>query len=109
MIYTIRNEILLLLIFNLSCSGENIEIERPNVVWMVAEDLGPYISPFGDSTVVTPNLDRLAEEGIRYTNVYSVSGVCSPSRASIVTGMYPTSIGAHHMRTLSQQPAAKKK
>ena len=109
MIYTIRNEILLLLIFNLSCSGENIEIERPNVVWMVAEDLGPYIPPFGDSTVVTPNLDRLAKEGIRYTNVYSVSGVCSPSRAAIVTGMYPTSIGAHHMRTLSQQPAAKKK
>ena len=51
----------------------------------------------------------MADEGVRYTNVYSVSGVCSPSRASIVTGMYPTSIGAHHMRTLSQQPEAKKK
>tara|TARA_Y100000590_G_scaffold469958_1_gene660952 strand:+ start:10465 stop:12183 length:1719 start_codon:yes stop_codon:yes gene_type:complete len=80
-----------------------------NIVWLVAEDLGPYIPSFGDSTVSTPSLDRLAREGVCYTNVYSVSGVCSPSRASLVTGMYPSSIGAHHMRTLSQQPAAREK
>ena len=80
-----------------------------NIIWLVAEDLGAYIPSFGDSTINTPNLDRLADEGVRYTNVYSVSGVCSPSRAALVTGMYPSSIGAHHMRTLFQQPAAKKK
>ncbi len=71
----------------------------PNIVWLVAEDLSPIIPPFGDSTVETPNLSRLAAEGIRYTNFYSVSGVCAPSRAAIATGMYPSSIGAHHMRT----------
>ncbi|HHP7242653.1 MAG TPA: sulfatase [Cyclobacteriaceae bacterium] len=81
--------------------------KRPNILWLVAEDLSPYIPPFGDSTVQTPNLSRLAKEGVRYTNVFSVSGVCSPSRAAIATGMYPTSIGAHHMRTLSQTPEAK--
>ena len=106
---TIKSSILLLLGLIISCSDEKNLANRPNIVWLVAEDLGLYIPPFGDSTIVTPNLSRLADEGVRYTNVYSVSGVCSPSRASIVTGMYPTSIGAHHMRTLSQQPAAKKK
>ena len=105
----IKSSIFLFLVFLKSCSDEKKLIKRPNIVWLVAEDLGLYIPSFGDSTISTPNLSRLADEGVRYTNVYSVSGVCSPSRASIVTGMYPTSIGAHHMRTLSQQPAAKKK
>ena len=88
---------------------ESIESkDKFNVLWLVAEDLGPYIPPFGDSTIKTPHLSRLAAEGVRYNNVFSVSGVCSPSRAALATGMYPTSIGAHHMRTLYQQPAAKK-
>lgn len=73
--------------------------ERPNIVWLVAEDMGPFIPPFGDSTIATPNLSRLASDGVRYTRVYSPSGVCAPSRAAIATGMYPTAIGAQHMRT----------
>ena len=73
--------------------------ELPNIIWLVAEDLSPIIPPFGDSTVQTPNLSRLAAEGVRYTNFYSVAGVCAPSRAGIATGMYPSSIGAHNMRT----------
>lgn len=103
-----RSSILFFLLI-IACSNEKNIDKRPNIIWLVAEDLGLYIPSFGDSTITTPNLSRLAEEGVRYNNVYSVSGVCSPSRASIVTGMYPTSIGAHHMRTLSQQPAAKEK
>ncbi len=73
--------------------------ERPNIVWIVAEDLGPYLPSFGDSTIETPNLSRLAAEGVRYTHVFSPSGVCAPSRAALATGMYQNSIGAHHMRT----------
>ena len=73
--------------------------ERPNIVWIVAEDLSPYLPMYGDSTVATPNLSRLAKEGVKYTNVYSPAGVCAPSRAAIATGMYPTRIGAMHMRT----------
>ncbi len=71
---------------------------QPNMVWLVAEDLSPIISAYGDSTVSTPNLDRLAREGVRYTNVYSPSGVCAPSRCALTTGMYPSSIGGHNMR-----------
>jgi N-sulfoglucosamine sulfohydrolase len=73
--------------------------ERPNILWLVTEDMGAYIPPFGDSTIVTPNLSRLAKEGVIFPNVYSPSGVCAPSRAAIATGMYPSSIGANHMRT----------
>ena len=72
---------------------------RPNILWLVAEDMSPYIPAFGDSTIRTPNLSRLAEEGIRYTNVYSPSGVCAPSRFALATSVYPTSAGAHNMRT----------
>lgn len=75
--------------------------QRPNILWLVTEDMGPYIEPFGDMTLATPNLSRLAREGVVYPNLYSTSGVCSPSRAAIATGMYPTSIGANNMRVNS--------
>ncbi len=71
---------------------------KPNIVWIVAEDLSPILPAYGDSTVKTPNIDRLAKEGVVYTNVFSPSGVCAPSRCAIATGMYPSSIGGHNMR-----------
>ncbi len=75
--------------------------ERPNILWLVIEDMSPTLPPYGDTTIETPNISRLAQEGVTYTNVYSPSGVCSPSRASLALGMYPSSIGANHMRTTS--------
>ena len=82
--------------------SSSIELpERPNILWLVTEDMGAYIPPFGDLTVKTPNLTRLANEGVIYPNLYSTSGVCAPSRAAIATGMYPSSIGGNHMRTSS--------
>ncbi|CAM4221218.1 sulfatase [Zobellia nedashkovskayae] len=75
--------------------------KRPNILWLVTEDMGPYLPSFGDSTIVTPNLSRLAKEGVVYSNLYSTSGVCAPSRAAITSGMYSTSFGANGMRTTS--------
>ncbi len=72
---------------------------RPNVLWLVAEDLSPYIPAFGDSTIVTPNLDRLANEGVCYDYFFTPHPVCAPARASIITGMYANHIAASHMRT----------
>ncbi|MDX2019797.1 MAG: sulfatase [Deltaproteobacteria bacterium] len=72
---------------------------RPNIVWLVAEDIGPHFAAYGDRTVKTPHIDRLAAEGVTYTNAFAVVGVCAPSRASIITGKYPTRIGAQNMRT----------
>ncbi len=71
---------------------------RPNIVWIMAEDINLHLGCFGEKLVHTPNIDRLAANGIRCTNAYTVSGVCAPSRASIITGMYSTAIGTQHMR-----------
>ncbi|WP_082026636.1 sulfatase [Flammeovirga sp. OC4] len=91
-----------LLVSGNTTSAQNQQLEeRMNILWLVTEDMGHYIPSFGDSTIATPNLSRLAEEGVAYPNFYSTSGVCAPSRAAIATGMYPSSFGANHMRTNS--------
>jgi N-sulfoglucosamine sulfohydrolase len=73
---------------------------RPNILWITCEDIGPALGCYGDSVANTPNLDKLAQEGIMFTNAFSVAGVCAPSRHALITGMYPTSTGGHHMRTI---------
>ncbi|WP_455170590.1 sulfatase family protein, partial [Aegicerativicinus sediminis] len=73
--------------------------EKPNVLWIVTEDISPTLSMYGDSTAQTPNLDKLARESMVYDNAFAVVGVCAPTRSSIITGMYPTTIGTMHMRT----------
>jgi arylsulfatase A-like enzyme len=74
-------------------------VEQPNILWISVEDISPLLSMYGDGTVSTPNLDRLAREGMTFTQAYATAGVCAPSRSSIITGMYPVSIGTHNMRT----------
>ncbi|MDE2644722.1 MAG: sulfatase-like hydrolase/transferase [Bacteroidota bacterium] len=81
-------------------------LERPNIVWISAEDMGPRLGSYGDQIARTPHLDSLASLGTRYTRVFTTAGVCSPSRAAIITGMHQVSFGAHHMRTLSGAPFA---
>ncbi len=73
--------------------------ERPNILWLVAEDFGPELHCYGTKEVKSPNLDRLADEGVRYTHVYTTAPVCSPSRSAFMTGMYQTTIGAHNHRS----------
>jgi N-sulfoglucosamine sulfohydrolase len=73
---------------------------RPNILWITCEDISPFIGAYGDKEVKTPNIDQLAREGVRYTHVYTTAGVCAPSRSAIITGMYQTSIGTQHMRTI---------
>ena len=73
--------------------------QRPNIVWITVEDISPTLSVYGDSTAKTPNIDRLASQSQIFTESFTTVGVCSPSRSSIITGMYPVSIGTHQMRT----------
>jgi N-sulfoglucosamine sulfohydrolase len=70
-----------------------------NVVWISCEDVGPIMGVYGVDQIKTPNIDKLAAEGVRYSNAYSTVGVCAPSRFSIITSMYPARLGAHNMRT----------
>ena len=64
--------------------------EKPNIILLLADDLGHGdLSCFGSPAVKTPRLDRLASEGTRFTHFYAASAVCSPTRASVLTGRYP--------------------
>ncbi|MFK7741126.1 MAG: sulfatase, partial [Planctomycetota bacterium] len=80
-----------------------------NVVWLVAEDMSPWLGCYGDDTVATPNCDRLAREGLRYTSAFATSPVCAPARSSLITGMYATRIGTMHMRNNSPSKSAVEK
>ncbi|UBM58389.1 sulfatase [Marinilongibacter aquaticus] len=75
--------------------------QKPNILWISVEDLSPRLAAYGDNTVSTPNIDRLAKEGIVYDNVFTSAGVCSPSRNAIITGRYQTSNGGQNMRTMN--------
>ncbi|SEN85662.1 Arylsulfatase A [bacterium A37T11] len=71
-------------------SGQNKD-PRPNIILILADDMGySDISSFGGHFVPTPNIDRLAKEGTKYTQYYNAAPICSPSRASILTGMFPS-------------------
>jgi len=72
---------------------------RPNILWLIGEDLGPELSCYGTTQVWTPNLDQLAKEGVRYTRAYTTAPVCSASRSAFMTGMYQISIGAQNHRS----------
>lgn len=69
--------------------------DQPNILWLYVEDTNAWMSCYGDKLIQTPNIDRLAGEGLRFNRAYMTSGVCSPTRSAIITGMYQTSIGAH--------------
>lgn len=68
---------------------------QPNILWIYIEDTNNWMSCYGDTVIETPNIDQLASEGIRFDRAYMPSGVCSPTRSAVITGMYQTSIGAH--------------
>lgn len=72
--------------------------DRPNVLWLIGEDLGTELACYGTKEVATPNLDALATSGVRYAHAYN-GNVCSPSRSAFMTGMYSVSIGAHNHRS----------
>jgi N-sulfoglucosamine sulfohydrolase len=75
--------------------------KRPNIIWISTEDMSPHLGCYGDKVAKTPNIDRLAAQGVRYTNVFTTAAISAPCRAGIITGMYQTSIGCMHMRTTS--------
>ena len=93
-------------LLNLDARGaeptEETNRERPNILWIVGENLKLDLGCYGAKNVSTPNLDALAVDGVRYTRVFSTSPVCAPSRSALMTGMYQTSTDMHHMRSHRQ-------
>ncbi|MFN7925658.1 MAG: sulfatase-like hydrolase/transferase [Bryobacteraceae bacterium] len=78
---------------------------RPNILWITCEDIGPQIGAYGDTYADTPNIDRLAKRSLLYRNAWSNAPVCAPARTTIISGMYPPSLGAEHMRSETSLPA----
>lgn len=80
---------------SLSCAAA----ARPNILWIIAEDMSPHFGCYGEKSIQTPNVDRLAGEGTRFSRAFVTAPICSTSRSALITGMYQTSIGAHHHRS----------
>ncbi len=79
--------------------------KRPNILWISCEDISPNLGCYGDEYAQTPTLDRLAEQGVRFTRAFTHAGVCAVLRSGVITGMYPVSIGSQHMRSQIIPPA----
>lgn len=78
--------------------------DRPNILWIVSEDNSPFLGCYGDTFATTPNLDNFAKQGILYKNAFATAPVCAPSRSTLITGMYPPSMGTEHMRSTYPVP-----
>jgi arylsulfatase A-like enzyme len=74
----------------------------PNILVLMAEDMGLRVGAFGDPVAVTPNLDQLAQHGVKFDRVFTTAGVCAPSRAAHILGMHQIATGTQHMRTASR-------
>jgi arylsulfatase A-like enzyme len=83
----------------LACAASTPAKERPNIIWVVAEDQSKHYGFNGERLVTTPHLDKLAAEGVQFTQAMVTAPVCSACRSALSTGMYQTSIGAHHHRS----------
>jgi len=88
--------------FGLYASGD--AADQPNILWISVEDISPHLGCYGDKDASTPHLDKLASEGTRFTQAFTCHGVCAPSRTGIITGMFPISLGANHMRSKARLP-----
>ena len=78
---------------------------KPNVLWITAEDMSPVLGCYGHPDAVTPNIDALARQSIRYTHAFASAPVCSPSRSCLIHGSYPPSLGTQQMRSGFPVPA----
>lgn len=79
--------------------------DRPNILWISCEDISPNLGCYGDPHAITPNLDRLAAQGVRFDRAFTPAGVCAVVRSGVITGMYPPSIGSQHMRSRMIPPS----
>src|SRR5215213_3352167 len=89
---------ILLLVFGSTAAAAEPE-RKPNIVWIIVDDMSANFSCYGEATIRTPHVDRLAAEGTRFSRAFVTAPVCSPCRSAMITGCYQTTIGAHHHRS----------
>jgi len=84
--------------------GSVLASDRPNILWLSAEDISAHLGCYDDPHAITPNLDALAAQGVKYTRAFTTAGVCAPCRSGIITGVHQTTLGTHHMRCTATLP-----
>lgn len=89
-------------------SSTLLAAERPNILWLTSEDHGPEMGCYGDKLARTPNIDALAAKGMLFKRAWSVAPVCAPARTAIISGIYPSSSGGLHMRSMVSLAAGRK-
>jgi len=89
--------ILLITIILISCDNRTASLQ-PNILWITCEDLSPILGCYGDRVANTPNIDLFAQNAVRFTNAYASAPICTPARSSLITGVYASSMGTHHLR-----------
>ena len=89
--------ILLITIILISCDNRTASLQ-PNILWITCEDLSPILGCYGDKIANTPNIDLFAQNAVRFTNAYASAPICTPARSSLITGVYASSMGTHHLR-----------
>lgn len=101
----------LLILLPISLRGQEMtssnlldNISRPNIVWINAEDISPAFGCYGDGNAITPNIDRIASNGLVFKKVFSTAPICSPSRSSFISGMHSTTLGSQHLRSEINRP-----
>jgi len=80
------------------------DASKPNILWITSEDHGPEMGCYGDKLARTPNVDALAAKGMIFKRAWSVAPVCAPARTAIISGVYPSSSGGLHMRSMVPVP-----
>lgn len=96
---TLTNRLMICMFLGLAFWQEVGAVEKPNFIVIFADDLGyGDLGCYGHPSIQTPNLDRLAAEGLRFTDFYSAAEVCTPSRAALLTGRYPLRNGMYGAR-----------
>ena len=86
-------------------TGYAAAADRPNILWLTAEDMSAQLGCFGDREARTPRLDAFALEAVRYTRAFATAPVCSPARSCLITGMFATSLGTQRLRSEFPVPA----
>jgi len=79
--------------------------DQPNILWISCEDISSHLGCYGAQDAKTPHIDALADRGLRFTHAFTTCPVCATNRSSIITGMYPTTIGTHLMRCNAKLPS----
>lgn len=97
--YSVHPLVVFSLVLAFTACDREQATEKPNILWITAEDHGPHLGAYGDSYAHTPTIDAFAEQSLRYDIAWSNAPVCAPARTALITGVYPPSLGGQHMRS----------